>query len=416
MGVRVVERHRLSEKVVREAEPRGDDYQLFDADVRGFALVVYRSGTRAFALHYRFRGRLRRFTIGKWPEWSVAAARERARILRRDIDAGIDPQAERQELRAAATVDGLVDRYCREHLPRLAPRNASDQASMLRQLVLPHWRNRPVAEITPADVERVLGIVAQGRARPAKKDAPSRRKRHLEPARPTPVRANRCGEVLRKMFALAVEWGMRADNPALRFRKRAEVERDRFLSPDELRRVVAALESASDQRMAGIVTMLLLTGARLGEVRCARFEQFNLELAIWTKQAATTKQRRVHRLPISPEVVALIRLRRASVPPGCPWLFPGDVEGQPVQDLRRFWSGICAEAGVDGLRLHDLRHSFASFLVSGGASLEMIGKLLGHTQARTTQRYAHLLDSPLRAGVASVGALVQPRLRVVGDD
>ena len=412
----MTERQKLSEKIVREAVPRADDFQVFDQEVRGFALVVYRSGTRAFALHYRIRGRLRRYTIGRWPEWSVSAARERARLLRREIDAGLDPLAERQEQRAAATVDALVDRYCREHLPRLAPRNASDQASMLRQLVLPQWRGRPVAEITPADVERVLSIVALGRARPSKPSAPSRRKRHLEPARPTPVRANRCGEVLRKMFGLAVEWGMRPDNPAGRFRKRPEVERDRFLSADELRRVVAALEASPNQSAAGVVTMLLLTGARLGEVRCARFEQFNLELAIWTKQAATTKQRRVHRLPVSPEVVALVRLRRAAVPPGCPWLFPGEVEGQPLQDLRRFWSGVCAEAGVDGLRLHDLRHSFASFLVSGGASLEMIGKLLGHTQARTTMRYAHLMDSPLRAGVASVGALVRPRLRLVGDD
>lgn len=410
------ERQRLTEKLARTAEPRDDDYQIFDDDLRGFALVVYQSGTRAFALHYRTAGRLRRFTIGRWPEWSVTAARERARLLRRDVDAGIDPQVEREERRTAATVSALIDRYVLEHLPRLAPRNGSDQTSMLRKLVEPQWRTRLVVEITPADVERLLGVIAAGRSRPAKQESGGKRRRPLLAARPTPIRANRCGEVLRKMFALAVKWRMRDDNPATGFRKRLESERERFLSLDEVRRLGDALGAAEDQRAAGVVMMLLLTGARLGEVRNARFEQFNLDLAIWSKPAATTKQRRVHRLPISAHAVALVRLRLEAVPASCPWLFPGEVDGKPVQDLRRFWRGIQTASALPGLRMHDLRHSFASFLVSGGASLEMIGKLLGHTQVKTTQRYAHLLDSPLRAGVAAVGEIVRPRLRLVGED
>ena len=413
----MAKRIRLSEKVVKAAKPRADDWQLFDEEVRGLAVVVYPSGSRAFQLSYRIAGRPRRIVIGRWPEWSVVAARERAGLLRREIDAGADPLAERLQARSAPRVADLVERFIAEHLPRLAPRNASDQESMLRQLVLPHWRGRLVEDITPADVERVLAIVAEGRARPS-----SRHQRNgRAAARPTPIRANRCGEVLRKMFALAVTWRMRADNPAQAFRKRPEVERDRFLAPEEIERLAEALGAAEDQRGASIIRLCLLTGARLGEVRTARFEQFNLDLHIWTKQAATTKQRRVHRLPISVEVAAIVRQRRGAVPKGCAWLFPGDAlgaDGQPsgpVQELRRFWRGVCAQAGLEDVRIHDLRHTFASLLVSGGSSLEMIGKLLGHTQAKTTQRYAHLMDSPLRAGVAAVADLVRPKPRLVRD-
>lgn len=403
-------RQRLTEKLVRSASATGRDYQIFDDGVLGFALLVYRSGSKAFALSYRVNGRQRRYTIGRWPDWSVVAARDRAAELRREIEAGSDPVGRRQAALEAPTISDLIDRYIVEHVPRLAPRNGSDQVSMLRKLVEPHWRHRLVLDITPADVDQLLSMIARGRARPSKSG-------NAAPVRGTPIRANRVGEVLRKMFNLAVKtWHMRSDNPAEGFNRRDETERERFLSPDEIQRLAGALGASDDQRGASIIRLLLLTGARLGEVRMARFEQFNLELLIWTKPASMTKQRRIHRLPISGEVAAIIRQRRLLVPDGCPWVFPGDVEGQPVQELRRFWAGIQNAADLQDVRIHDLRHTFASLLVSGGSSLEMIGKLLGHTQMRTTQRYAHLMDSPLRAGVENVSDLLKPRLRLVDRD
>jgi hypothetical protein len=136
---------------------------------------------------------------------------------------------------------------------------------------------------------------------------------------------------------------------------------------------------------------------------------------VWAKPATITKQRRVHRIPISAETLAVVRQRQLVVPRGCPWLFPGDTAGQPVQELRRFWARIQAECGIEDVRIHDLRHTFASLLVSGGASLEMIAKLLGHSQTQTTQRYAHLMDSPLRAGVDAVGSAFRPRPKLVHD-
>lgn len=158
-----------------------------------------------------------------------------------------------------------------------------------------------------------------------------------------------------------------------------------------------------------------MTGARLGEVRTARFEQFNLDYAIWSKPASTTKQRKIHRVPISRDVTALVRLRQQVVPEGNPWLFPGDTPGQPVKEVRRFWVQAQRAADLPDVRIHDLRHTFASLLVSGGASLEIIGKLLGHSQMQTTQRYAHLMEPPLRMGVDTVAELLRARPRLVHD-
>jgi integrase len=318
----------------------------------------------------------------------------------------------REDFREAPRVKDMIDRYIAEHLPKLAKNNAGDQVSMLRKMLEPAWGNKLVTEITKSDVARFLDFVAEGRPRPCKAK-PNNRARKLQGHKPTPIRANRMGEVLRKMFTLAMEWEWRADNPAQGFHRRIEQARERFLGPEELTRIAAVLDSAEDQRGAAIIRMCMLTGARVGEVRTARFEQFNLDYAIWSKPAATTKQRKIHRVPISQEVVTILRQRQMVVPNGNPWLFPGEVVGQPVREIRRFWARVQKEADLPDVRIHDLRHTFASLLVSGGASLEMIGRLLGHSQMQTTQRYAHLMDSPLRAGVDTVASILRPRPRLV---
>ena len=409
----MVNRQKLTEKVLREAIPaEGRDYQIFDTDVRGFAVCIYRGGGRAFTLDYRYAGRQRRMTFGRWPEWGVTAARERAKELRREIDAGGDPLATRGALREAPRVTDLIERYVEVHLPHLAALNAADQRSMMEKFIGPAWGRMLVTEVSAYDVELLLSNVAEGRARPAKQK-PNNRARKLQGAKPTPVRANRVGEVIRKMFAYAIKWGWREDNPAMGFRRRMETPRERYLSQEEISCLAMALDAAQDDRAAGIIRLCMLTGARVGEVRQARFEDFNLEHLSWTKPASTTKQRRVHRVPISDEAAAIVRQRRVTVAKGSPWLFPGDTPGQPVQEIRRFWARIQNEIGIEDVRIHDLRHTFASLLVSGGASLEMIGKLLGHSQMQTTQRYAHLLDSPLRAGVGAVASAFKPKPRLV---
>lgn len=126
---------RLNDKSVREPLPvKGRDYQIFDTEVRGFAVCIYRSGSRAFTLDYRYAGRQRRITIGRWPEWTVTAARDRARQLRREIDEGGDPLAGKSELRTAPHVSDMIERYISEHVVKLAPANAADQKAMLELL------------------------------------------------------------------------------------------------------------------------------------------------------------------------------------------------------------------------------------------------------------------------------------------
>lgn len=224
-------REKLTEKMIRAAEPRSGAYQVFDSEVVGLAIRIHTSGTKAFALNYRAAGAQRKYTIGRWPDWSVVAARERARELRREIDAGNDPLNVRDDARTAPRIGELIERYLEEHAAHLAPRSAVDQAVMLRKLVKPHWKNRLVADIDARDVDRVLTVIAAGRPRPAKDQPKGKRRKALASSRPTPIRANRVGEVLRKMFNLSVQWKMRTDNPAASFRRRLEVERDRFLSP-----------------------------------------------------------------------------------------------------------------------------------------------------------------------------------------
>jgi integrase len=345
--MRMVNRQKLTEKVLRDAEPvEGRDYQIFDTEVRGFAACIYRGGGRAFTLDYRHAGRQRRMTFARWPDWCVTAARERAKALRREIDAGGDSLARRGAQREAPRVSDLITRYVEIHLPHLAALSAADQRSMMTKVIGPAWGNMLVSEVSSHDVELLLNKVAEGRARPAKAN-PNNRARKLKGARPTPVRANRVGEVVRKMFSYAVKWGWRDDNPATGFRRRMETPRERYLSQDEIARLAMALDAAEDDRAAAIIRLCMLTGARVGEVRQARFEDFNLEHRSWTKPATTTKQRRVHRVPISDEATAIVRQRRLAVVAGSPWLFPGDVPGQPVQEIRRFWIRIQKEAKIE---------------------------------------------------------------------
>jgi hypothetical protein len=193
----------LTERVVKAAEIGTRKYVIFDEDCAGFGLCVFLSGRKGFILIYRAAGRQRRMTIGTWPSWSVIAAREEAKRLKRDIDRGEYPMDTRAIARHAPTVDELVDRYIDEHLPKLSASSGKDQASMLKTLVVPEWRSRKVTDITPTDVDRLLTKVAAGRPRVWKKTVkpvPARRafkakqpKSKTPPMvfKPTPVRANR---------------------------------------------------------------------------------------------------------------------------------------------------------------------------------------------------------------------------------
>jgi integrase len=404
---------RLTDTMARKALPAVRGSAIFwDAEVKGFCLRVSPGGGKSFMLDYRAEGRQRRITIGSYPDWSVAAAREAAKAMKREVDLGRDPMGERHDERAAPTIADLSERYRLEHLPTKAARSQKDETMMWEQIVLPRFGKMKVAAISHEDIDALH--------------------RDITSIRGTPIRANRTVEVLRKVFNLSIRWKWRTDNPASGVRRNPEEKRNRYLNKVEIAALARALQEHSEPVSANAIKLLMLTGARRGEVLGATWSMFDLENGIWTKPSAHTKQRKLHRVPLSGHALRLLlEIKETS---SGPYVFPG-VDGKPLTDIKRTWFSVCKKAGLvekiekktrDGkpvrarngkpimieqpnVRLHDLRHSFASILVSGGASLPLIGQMLGHTQVQTTLRYAHLFDDPMRKAAEMVGTAIQAR-------
>jgi integrase len=384
------DRKLLTDATLRElpAPERGNKILYDGGDpkkcVRGFGVRITQSGARAFVLNYRARGIERRLTIGSFPDWTVAAAREEAKRLKRLIDQGRDPMGERHEDRAAPTVNDLVERYLSDHATRKRERSQREDRSLIEQWIRPALGNGKVADVRRVDIERLHRVITD---------------------HGTPVRANRTATLLSKIFALAVRWEMRPDNPVSGLDRNAEEKRARYLGGDELRRLTEALAEHSNQAAADAIRLLLLTGARRGEVLCARWDQFDLDKGVWTKPSSHTKQKKEHRVPLSAAACQLLVERRAES--GSDLVFPGrNNNNGPLTDVKKSWASVCKAAGIARVRLHDLRHTYASVLASAGLSLPVIGALLGHSQPGTTARYAHLFDDPLRAATERAAAIV----------
>jgi integrase len=363
----------------------------YDSLVKGFGVRVTKGGAKAFVLNYRSHGVERRLTIGNANDWPVSTAREEAKRLKRLVNVGRDPMGERHEERAAPTVADLCDRYVAEHLPRKRTGSQHEDLSLIAQWVQPELGSRKVADLRHADIEKLhRKITAKG----------------------APVRANRTVTLLSKMFSLAVRWELRADNPARGIERNGEERRNRYLAGAELARLTEALAAHSNQGAANAIRLLLLTGARRGEVLASRWDQFDLDEGVWTKPAAFTKQNKLHRVPLSAPARQLLAEIKAAADTGgsrfapSPFVFPARTTVGHMVELKASWRTICRAAALDGVRVHDLRHSYASILASAGLSLPVIGALLGHTQPGTTARYAHLFDDALRAATERVGAIV----------
>jgi integrase len=251
--------------------------------------------------------------------------------------------------------------------------------------------------------------------------------RHLTQAR-GPVRANRILAVTSKMFSLSLKplagenrpWRDAVmGNPCKGVARNPENGRERFYSAAELASIGDALAGyGADARGPGIasadaaadcVRLIMLTGCRPAEARKATWEQFDAEPGFWIKPSAHTKQRKVHKLPLNPPTLELIARLREKRGKAAKWLFPGQRPGEPLRQLWSVWGWIREKAklGPDS-RLYDLRHSFASIGAGRNLGLPVIGRLLGHTQARTTQRYAHLADDPLREATKKIGCVISP--------
>ena len=377
---------RLTDAIVRRlpTPPKGNRIH-YDPDVGGFGVRVTAAGSRSFVLTYWVRGgRQRRYTIGGFPNWQTTAARAEARRLKQLIDGGGDPLAELEAERGAPIVSDLIRRFLEEHVSRKRPSTQADYRIAIERHIRPAIGNKKVAEVTWAD-----GDALHRKLTKAGK----------------PIQANRIAAVMSKMFALAIKWRLRLDNPAKGIERNPETKRKRYAAPAELRRLLAALDRHPDQQGADIFKLCMLTGCHSHEAMSARWDAVDLDAGIWTKPGATTKQKTDHVVPLSaPARQLLAKLRRQT---NSEWVFPApDSRTGHRVTIAKSWRLLCKAAKISGLRVHDLRHSFASQLASEGASLPLIGALLGHTQAQTTARYAHLFDDPQRAAVERVGAVI----------
>ena len=287
------------------------------------------------------------------------------------------------------TVRDLFHRYERDFLPRLAKTGQRDARRYFKVWIIPHIGSKNVTDVTFADCELI----------------------HRRASEKTPTTANRVLATLRRCLNLAVRWGWIKRNPAIGIELNSENQRDRFLNSVEIDRLLKALDEHPRRDSADAIKMMLFTGCRRSEALSARWEQFDAGFKVWTKPASNTKQRRRHRVPLSKAVAILLKKRQSQLSESeSPFVFPSRT-GTALKEVRRTWARVLKEAGIEGFRLHDLRHTFASLAVSKGNSLPVIGALLGHTQTQTTARYAHLYDAPLLEAAEQVSQAITERTR-----
>jgi integrase len=388
-STKVASREPLSDAIVRRLPvPQVGSAIRWDG-VAGFGIRVNAGGGKVFFFNYRTKtGRQRRYTIGAYPSWATSSARIEARRLDHLVDQGGDPLGELQEGREAPTVTELIERFKAEHLSRKRESTAIDYGRMIRNHIAPALGKLKVTDVAFTDIDHLhRRISAAGH----------------------PYRANRVIAVVSKMFSLAVRWKLRDDNPTEGVEKNLEYQRRRYLTDDELAGLIKALASHPEKQTADAIRLLLLTGARRGEVLAMRWGDVDLTKGTWSKPASSTKQKEPHQVPLSPPARRLLQElaqqsdKKRELPE---FVFTGAGQTGHIVEIKRSWRRICKAAGISNLRLHDLRHSFASALVSDGASLPLIGALLGHSNPSTTLRYAHLFDSPMRKAVERVGAVI----------
>jgi len=393
---------RLTNKFVEAIEPPATGTVTWwdgshDKEVKGFGVRVYSTGTRSWFLNYNLNGREGRKTIGEFPTWSADAARAEARAIRHRVDKGDDPAVEKRERGTAPTVQDLIDRYIEDHLPRKAAKGAAlnDEKRMLALIGKALGKHTKVSDIHSGDLEKMHRDLTKSNG---------------------PVRANRVLAIASKSFSLALKsragenrpWrDASLGNPCKGIERNPEEPKERFYSQPELAAISEALGSYPGQVSADCVRLIMLTGCRPQEAMLATWQQFESEPGYWIKPASNTKQRKAHKLPLSPPALELVERLRKARAKNADWVFPGGTNDKPITALWHVWHYVRDEAklGADA-RLYDLRHSFASIGAGGGLSLPIIGKLLGHTQARTTQRYAHLADDPLREATERIGAVI----------
>ncbi len=379
---------KLTKRYVEKLEPDSHvDYVAWDDELRGFGVRVWPSGKRSYVVKYRTaQGRQRKATIGPHGRITAEQARTRALNWLSDATLGGDPARALSEKRKVVNVTDLAEQYMEAHAkPKKKPISQEADERSFRLHVLPALGAKNIKEVTRADVAQLHHSM-----------------------RKVPIAANRAIALLSKMFNLAEKWGLREDgtNPCRHIDKFKENKRERFLSEAELARLAEVLVEAerSQTEMPSVIAairLLLFTGARRSEILNLRWEQVDMEGHCARLPESKTGAKTIYLPPPALEVLANLERQEDN-----PFVISGAKPGARLINLQKPWQRIRKRAGLDDVRIHDLRHSFASMAVAGGLSLPVIGALLGHTQPATTARYAHLADDPLKQAANLTGSRI----------
>jgi len=376
---------KLTVRSVETMQPQAKDVILWDTELAGFGCKITPAGRRSYFLYYRNKnGQQRRPAIGVHGPMKPESARAIARSWLAEVAQGKDPSLSRSQEKAAPTFDTLCERYLTDHaaIRKKASSAAGDQR-LIRLHLLPALGKKKVAAITRGEIATLHHKL-----------------------RNTPYEANRVLALASKMFALSERWGMRPDgsNPAKNIDRYREEKRERYLTNAEVARLWqvlnsdAAMAKASPSAIAAI-KLLLLTGRRLNEILGLRWEWVDLEVKLLrlpdTKNGALL-------VSLGDAAVAVLLDLKANADDH-PYVIPGAIEGKPLVNLQKPWRALRAMAKLDDVRIHDLRHTYASIGAGLGMSLPLLGRLLGHTQAATTSRYAHLAQDPVREAANMIG-------------
>ena len=377
---------RISKREVDRLSVEGRDRVFWDSVLPGFGVRVYPTGRKIYVAQATSPTGIRRVSLGRHGTVSVGDARKRAVAAIERIARGGDAEGKAPSL----TVAALAERYMEAHVAVNCNANTTRLArGTLDNHILPVLGELSVSEVGTAEVEAL----------------------HYS-LRATPRAANAMLKVLSKMFTLAEAWGVAAPrgNPCRHVIRYREGKRDRFLAPDEYRRVGRALreleaEGRREARAAAALRLVMLTGCRGGEIVTLRWDDIDRKAGEIRIRDGKTGSRMV---PLTPEAAAVLaKVRRVR---GSPWVFPGRPPDKAMTRHRVYWYRVRERAGVEDVRIHDLRHSFASRALAVGESLSMIGRLLGHTDIASTARYAHLARDAERVSAARVGDSIEANI------